>query len=320
MVKKLHLIKFFLFLISFLLVFKVRLYCKIIDGIAAIVNNDIITISELNEKLKPYKEKIQLSSLTPQEKRKELLKIKNKLLDKLIDDRLIEQFGKKLGYKVTDKDVDNLIQNILKKNDITLEQLKETLKANNISYKAYRENLKREILVARVINSYVRRNIKIPKEEIEKYVKTHFQINNDVEYHIKQILFLKRNLPKDKEKIKKVLEILKKNKNISFSELAKKYSEGPFRDQGGDLGFFKKEELLPEIAKQIANMKVGQVKEIKTRLGIHIIKLVDIKNKNQKISLLMKKAEEQLKSKMFDKKLKEWINQLRQEALIIKKI
>ena len=295
-----------------------RVQAKIIDGIAAIVNNDIITISELNEKLKPYKQKILASPLSPQEKEKQFIKIKNQILDKLIDDKLIEQFGKKFGYKVTDKEVDDVINNILKSNGVTLEELKQTLRENGISFDAYKRNLKREILVARVVNSYVRKNIKIPEREIDEYIDKHFKIDEDTEYHLQQILFLKKNLFKDKEKIKKVLNLLKE-KN-SFSKIAKLYSEGPFRNEGGDLGFFKKSELLPEIRKAVSSMKIGEIKVVKTRLGVHIIKLVDIKSKKQKLSLLRKRAEQELKDKLFNEKLQKWIKELRQQALIIKKI
>ncbi len=315
--KKSLLIKLFLLLIIEVVLCNIS-YGKIVDGIAAIVNNEVITISELNDKLKPYKEKILSSNLSPKEKEKEFIKIRNKILDKLIDDTLILQFGKKLGYNVSDEEVDEVIKNILRKNGITIEQLKEALQENGISFKSYKENLKKEILIARIVNSYVRKNIKIPKAEIDKYIKENFKIDEEAEYHIQQILFLKRNLDKDKEKIQEALNLLKQK--VPFSEVAKKFSEGPFKDQGGDLGYFKKKDLLPEIAEALTKMKIGDIKVVKTKLGVHIIKLVDIKSKKQKMSLIMKKAEEELKDKKFSQKLQEWIKELRKNALIIKKI
>ncbi len=317
---KWRLIKLSLFLISFTLLLPHTTFCKIVDGIAAIVNDDIITISELNEESKPFIEKILNSNLPSSQKKEEIKKLRKKILNKMIDDTLILQFGKKMGYKVSEKQVDEVIQNILRKNNITIFELKDFLKQQNISYKSYREKLKKEILIARVINSYVKKDIKIPEKEIEKYVNTHFKKDEDTEYHIKQILFLRKNFNSEKEKlIKKILKELKNKKN-KFSILAKKFSEGPFKNNGGDLGFFKKNELLPQIRKAVENMKPGDIKVVKTRIGIHIIKLVDIKSKNQKMTLLMKKAEEELKNKLLDKKLKEWLKELRQQALIIVKI
>lgn len=303
-----------------LLISNFPLHSKIIDGVAAIVNNDIITISELNQKLLPYKEKLDSLNLPKSEKEKELEKLRKKILSDMINNRLIEQFGKKLGYTVTDKEVDQVIEDILKRNNITIFDLKEALKAKHISYKSYREQIRREILVARVINSYVRKNIKIPKEEIEKYIKTHFKRDEETQYHIMQILFLRKDITQRKlALINKILNELK-NKKASFKELAKKYSEGPFKDNGGDLGFFKKSELLPQIRKVIESMKPGDIKVVKTKYGIHIIKLVEVKSKNQNLTVLMKKAEEILKNKLFDKKYKEWIQELRKNALIIVKI
>ncbi len=223
-----------------------------------------------------------------------------------------------MGYKVSEEEVNDVIKNILRKNGITIDQLKEALRENGISFESYKKNLQREILIARIVNSYVRKSIKIPKSEIEKYIKENFKIDEDTEYHLKQILFLRKNLDTNKEKIQKAISLLK-NK-VPFDEVAKEFSEGPFKNQGGDLGFFKKSELLPEIRKAISEMKIGDVKIVKTRLGVHIIKLVDVRSNKQKMSLLMKKAEDELKNKLFNKKLKEWIQQLRQNALIIKKI
>jgi len=253
-------------------------------------------------------------------KEKELEKLKKEILSDMINNRLIEQFGKKLGYSVSDREVDAVINDILKRNNITIFDLKEALKVKHISYKSYREQIRREILVAKVINSYVRKKIKIPKEEIEKYIKTHFQRDEETQYHIMQILFLKKSLNSQKlDLIKKILNELK-NKKVSFKELAKKYSEGPFKDNGGDLGFFKKNELLPQIRKVIESMKPGEIKVVKTKYGIHIIKLVEVRSRNQNLTKLMKKAEEILKNKLFDKKYKEWLQELRKNALIIVKI
>ncbi len=305
--------KFFFITLLFCFLFAVNCYGRIVEGIAAIVNDEIISISDLNNALIPIKEKIRMSGLSKEQKAKELEKAKKEILDNLILNKLIEQKAKELGYKVTEKDVDGVINNILREQHLTLEQLKNALKQSNISYEYYRNKLKGEVLRARVVNSYIRREIKIPKEDIEKYIKEHFLKNIKAEYHIQQILLKKY----DKNKINKIMELLKKE---PFSDVAKKFSEGPFKDKGGDLGFFKKGEMLPAIDKLVVNMTPGEIKTVKTKIGFHIIKLIEIKTKKLPEKEMYKRAENILKSKKFKEKLKEWLKTLRKKAVIIKKI
>ena len=99
--------KIFLFIFLFL---SVNSYGKIIDGIAAIVNNDIITISDLNLALAPFKEQLKHANIPKEKKLKELERAKEQILDNLINNKLIEQKAKEMNYVVTEKDVDNVIK------------------------------------------------------------------------------------------------------------------------------------------------------------------------------------------------------------------
>jgi len=306
--------KSFYWVIILLFIFFVKGYADVIDGIAAIVNNEIIYISDLNYALKPYKMKLQHLPIAKEKKIKQLKMIKKQLLDNLINEKLIEQKAKELNYTVSEKDVDILIQNILTEQHITLSELKESLKQSNVSYEYYREKLKGELIRAKVVNFYVKSSIQIQSKEIEKYVKEHLlPKNKDIKYHIKQIFFKNYN----KEKVDFILKLLNKE---PFSKVARQYSEGPFRDVGGELGFFKKGQMLPAIEHIVEKMNPGEIKFVKSQHGYHIIKLVEIKSKKIDKTVLYKRAEEILKRKMLDKKLNEWLQNLRQKAVIIKKI
>jgi peptidyl-prolyl cis-trans isomerase SurA len=287
-------------------------YGKIVDGIAAIVNDHIIYISELNYALIPYIKKMDAAKLSTTEKMKALKNIREKVLDNLINNKLIELKGEELGYKVSDKEVEQVIQNILNEQHITINDLKEALAEENVPFKAYFEKLRKEILRARVVNYFVRNKIIISKEEIEDYIKKHPVKSDDIKFHIAQI-FLKND---DQTKIDTILEALQ---NKPFEEVAKEYSEGPFKDKGGDLGIFKKGEMMPEIEKNLLTMKEGEVKVVKTPSGVHIIKLIKIIKPKIDKKLLYKQAENILKSKKMEKELNKWLKELRAKAVIVKK-
>ena len=308
--RRIYLKKVFVILFIFL---SVNGYSKIIDGIAAIVNDKIIPISDVLYSMKPYEEKIKFAKLTKAEKFKALKKIREKVLDNLIDNKLIEIKGEEMGYKVTDKEVDNVISNILREQHVTLSQLKEVLAQTNVSYHYYREKLRGEILRARVVNDFVKSKIKIPREEIENYLKKHKPKAGKEKFHIAQIFLKQAN----ESKIKEILELLKEK---DFGEVAKEYSEGPYKDKGGDLGFFKKGEMLPTIEKVVVKMKKGDVQVVKTDSGIHIIKLLDVYEHKVDMRRAYAKAEQALKNKILKKELTKWLKQLREKAVIVKKL
>ncbi len=281
-------------------------YSEIIDGIAAIVNDELITISEVNNEMKPFLAKIESSNLTQKDKDKQIEEMREKVITTLINNKLIELKAKELNFGVDDNELKNVIQNILKEQHITIEQLKEALKENNISFEAYKERIRGEVLRARVVNSFVKSQIKIPKSDIDKYVSENFKEKQELRYHIKQI-FIKGD---NRDQLNDVNTTIK---NESFESAYTKYS-------GSDLGWFKKGEMLPDIENIVIQMKVNDIREVKTAHGYHIIKL-EAKDENSRLKeKLEKEAENTLKSKIMKEKLENWINELKEKAVIIRKM
>jgi|GEM_PF-6444840 len=281
-------------------------YSEIIDGIAAIVNDELITISEVNNEMKPFLAKIESSNLTQKDKDKQIEEMREKVITTLINNKLIELKAKELNFGVDDNELKNVIQNILKEQHITIEQLKEALKENNISFEAYKERIRGEVLRARVVNSFVKSQIKIPKSDIDKYVSENFKEKQELRYHIKQI-FIKGDNGDQLNNVNTTI------KNESFESAYTKYS-------GSDLGWFKKGEMLPDIENIVIQMKVNDIREVKTAHGYHIIKL-EAKDENSRLKeKLEKEAENTLKSKIMKEKLENWINELKEKAVIIRKM
>ncbi len=300
------------FLIMCLLFFSyiLPLSAKVIDRIVAIVNDDVITLSELNE---------MTNYLTHQDNPP--LEVKRKVLEDLINSRLALQQAEKLGIHVSEEEIDMAIKELLVQNGATLEDLKRDLAKNGISFKEYKQWLKEQIVKSKLLASEVQGKVTVTDEEIKKYYEAHKdKYKGYTEYHLRHILLLKPQDPTEIEQIKKIqkkiLELLKEG--VPFCELARRYSQAPTAQDGGDLGWLKEKELAPKIKNAVKKLKPGEVTPwLDTDVGYQLVQLVEKRKtpdkplaevKNQIYKILYKKKVEQ--------RYKRWLEQLRQKAYI----
>ncbi len=286
------------------------LSAKVIDRIVAIVNDDVITLSELNE---------MTNYLTHQDNPP--LEIKRKVLEDLINSRLALQEAEKLGIHVSEEEIDMAIKELLVQNGATLEDLKRDLAKNGISFKEYKEWLKEQIVKSKLLALEVQGKVTVTDEEIKKYYEAHKdKYKGHTEYHLRHILLLKPQDPTEIEQIKKIqkkiLQLLKEG--VPFCELARRYSQAPTAQDGGDLGWLKEKELAPKIKNAVKKLKPGEVTPwLDTDAGYQLVQLIEKRKtpdkplaevKNQIYKILYKKKVEQ--------RYKRWLEQLRQKGYI----
>jgi len=291
---------------------------KILDRLVAIVNNDIITLHELNTKIR------EMTGLDPSDMRNQdeqkYLETRQKVLDILIDDRIASQKASELGITITSKEVDSAIERMKRRNGITHEELLAGLKERNLSYESYRKKMEQNLERARLINLEVNSKIVVRDEKIEAYYKANQKkFTSPEEVHLAAI-FLKRTNPDDSgDLLKKAQDLIDKvGKGADFQEIAKKYSEGPGAKDGGDLGFFKTSQLdekLSEIAKALP--PGGVSKPIVREAGIQIIKVLA----KRKAGLRpLKEARDSIYDALYQEEVNRrflsWIKDLREKAYI----
>ncbi len=259
---------------------------ELIDRIIAVVNNDVISLSDLNQVIGPmlaaYSQ--QKGQALSDEERAELVK---KAIDQLVEKKLIEQKAKEFDIKVTDKDIDRSVEEVLQRNNLTLEQLKEILKKDGSSFEDYRKMLQSEILMSKVVAREVRSKVTITEKDIQDYygqgVKSQSQDKPGERVRIQQIFIAitPETTAKQAEKLTRQLEDIRAKivAGEDFGQLAVKYSQDASAKEGGDMGYFGRGELLPLVENAAFNMQAGEVSSvIRTPVGIHIIKVVEKQN------------------------------------------
>ena len=294
-------------------------HAEIVDGIAAVVNEQIITRSEVEKRLQPYLFYAG-GKFHANEKQKEIAKIKKGILEDLIKEKLLLIEAQNIGITIKEKEID-FEENKLKEKLGTQEHFEKLLAEQNVTEEEFRESLKKQLLLKKLIDTELRGKIEIPSEdEAVQFYKNNMK--NFVEpgkFAISEIT-VKANDKKDRLEIKKTIDRIHKLllEGEDFAAMAKKYSCSPSANSGGRLGFVSKGELLPEFADAISALKVGQISGvIKTESGFHIIKLESIKNPHQlEFNEVRHEIENHIYHSRMEKALDKLVEELREKAYI----
>lgn len=295
---------------------------QLLDGIAAVVNDDVITISEVHDAMALEAEQLrqQYSGATLQEKTQDLYQ---RTLKPLIDIQLQLERAKKLEMSVNDEDVTYHIDKLKEQNQITDEQLQQMLQSRGLTVDAYREQVRSGLLVSQVVNTEVRSRLVILDTELEEaYRQRQERYSIAGELTVSHILFLVPDgaTPEQEVRVKEdATDVLQQLRNGGdFVALARQYSEGPSAERGGLLGTFRSGELLPGFEEAVATLQAGEISDlVRTRVGWHIIRLEDQKAGGHKsFKDVQKEIKEELARVKTEEKYQEWIETLRQQAYI----
>lgn len=271
----------------YLLVFFLFLYGTIssgeavVDRVVAVVNQEIITLSEIEKWIKPFREQIITEDRL--ERREQLQEVYRNVLERLIDERLIDQEVKKNGIKISSKEVEAIVEEVKRRNAATQEDLEKALAVEGLTLEAYKKQIEKGLQRKKLINWSVKVEAKVGEKELRDfYQKNKDRYRPNESYRPGHILFVvpKEATPEEVREIKKKCQaVLEKIKGgHDFGEMATLYSQDASNKDRGDLGYFKKGELFPALEKEALRLKVGEVSGIvRTEFGFHIIKLLDRK-------------------------------------------
>ena len=296
---------------------------EIVDRIVAVVNEDIITLSELSRSIKPYEDKIHSLGYPEEKERRMLFKVREGVLNQLIDKKIEDQQIKRSNIEISEEQIDQAIERIKEKNYFTDEDLRLALAKDGLTIEAYRDKIKEEILRTRLVNFEVRSKIVITEEDIEAYYENHLDTyGGKQKYHLRHILIRIPGFADENKKLEiraKIDEILKElNAGQSFETMAKNYSESSTAAEGGDLGQFELDSLSPQLQEAIKGIKSGEFTPVlETDQGYQIFFLQEIlKTSGKSLEDVSPEIQRILYEENSEKKYKEWIEGLRKQSVI----
>ncbi|UFS72004.1 peptidylprolyl isomerase [Geomonas sp. RF6] len=288
---------------------------KVIDSIAAIVNDEVITAHEVDrEYAQILKEKNPGS---------DLIGLRGVALNRLVDKKLIDQKIREAGIKVSDEELKQSIEDVKKQNNLSQEALVAALASQGMSYEEYRNQLREQLERVRLMSQEVRAKIQVGEKEMRTYYDENPErFGGEEVFRARHIFF--RLDPKASEAEKGKVEALaaqalkEAKEGKDFKELVKSYSDPVAAKDGGDLGTFRKSDMIPEIGNTVSHMKAGDVSPIvQGPAGLHIIKLEErTVAKAKPFDEVKGEIEDILYKKKSDERFAQWVKDLRNNAAI----
>ena len=314
--------KFFLLFALFLFLYGPMSFSEaVVDRVVAVVNQEIITLSEVEKWTNPLKHEIVTGDRLEKHERMETLC--RQVLEKLIEEKLVDQEVKKSGIKVSSKEIEATLEEVKRRNAVTQEGLITALTNEGLTLETYKKQIEKGLQRQKLVHWSVKVEAKAGEDELKDFYKRNIdRYPTNETYRASHILFI---IPKEatpeatgeiRKKAQKVLEKIKGGED--FGEMALLYSEDASSKNRGDLGDFKRGELVPAFERAALRLKVGEVSEIvRTDYGFHIIKLLDRKGMEP---LPFEEVKEKVRADYYEnemeKAFRQYITTLKEKSVI----
>jgi peptidyl-prolyl cis-trans isomerase SurA len=247
----------------------------VLDEIAAIVDDDLITITEVKERVKTIRAQAANPEALPPTN-----VLTEQILERLIVESLQLQMARRAGVRVSDAELNNAMARIANQNQLTLEQFRDALAGDGISYRSMRQQIEREIMIGRVQQGVMNSRIEISEQAITDFLESEAgrELTSD-EYRIGHILLAtdsdmnQKEIQATRARADEIIKGLKAGDD--FAATAMEQSSGTKALEGGDLGW-RKPAALPTLFADIAVALEPQAVAgpIQSGSGFHIIKLL----------------------------------------------
>ncbi len=301
------------------------------DGVAAIVNDKVITISEAKKRIESLVRSIE-ESTEGAERKKRVREARLNALKSLIDKELIIQDFNKKQFFIPQSFIDDRLKDVVRSQfDGDRTAFTKTIQADGISLQQYKEDLKETMIVQAMRDHNVTRAVIISPFKIEKYYQENVKEFTQEEQVRVSIIFLRKNLEKEKRKNEKGEEIeydpaedrakeilLRLDSGADFAELARAESVGEYREKGGDWGWVNRNGFAPELVQEISKLQPGQISRIvTTEDGYYIIRLDDThRARVQPMNEVRDQIERTLIQQERERIQQDWLDGLRTKAYI----
>lgn len=252
----------------------------LLDRVAAIVNDNVVTTSELDEQVAMITTRLneQRTQLPPADV------LRKQVLDRLIVQEVQLQRAAKVGLKVSDEQLNAALTDVAQRNKMSLADLPRALAAQGIDYASYRENMRKEIALSVLRQRDVLAKINVTPRELDQFIERQKKLPSaTTEYNVSHILIA---VPQDASQAQ-VDELSKRAQDIyarargdeDFGRLAVAYSSSQTALEGGALGWRKGPELPTFLAEEIVKLKPGEISQpLRTPSGFHLVKLNQVRS------------------------------------------
>lgn len=288
-----------------------------VDRIVAVVNDEVITQNDLNERLAVVIGNLQKqgTQLPPQET------LTKQLVERMVNDLVQAQLAKETGIKIDDPTLDRTIQRIAEENNLQLPAFRELLEKDGVRWSRFREDIRQELMVSKLRERDVEGSVVVTEAEVDNQLALEArEQTTDTEFRLAHILVLvpeQANAAQIEARRKRALQALGElRKGSDFAQISATYSDAPDALQGGNLGWRSAARLPAIFSEAINALKEGEVSDIlRSANGFHIVKLLEKRGRNSQSGVIQTRARHILlrtKDTLTDDEAKERLSRLRE--------
>ena len=291
-----------------------------LDRIVAVVNNEVITMNDLNERMATVtaqlkKQGTQLPAVDA---------LRKQLLDRMVLDLVEVQEAKETGIKVDDDTLDKTLQRIADENSLSMTEFRRLTEQDGIRWSKFRDEIRAEVMKTRLREREVGGNINVTDAEIDTQLLLETrEASTDQEFRLAHILVL---VPEQATSVqiearrKRALQALSElRKGAEFAQISAQYSEAPDALQGGSLGWRPAGRLPAIFLEALSALKAGETTDIlRSANGFHIVKLLDKRGRNEQPTIQQTRARHILikpKEGVTDDDARERLSRLRERII-----
>jgi peptidyl-prolyl cis-trans isomerase SurA len=289
----------------------------VVDRIVAVVNNDAITLAELQESVLMFRqENRQNVSVTDEE-------LHRQFLTRLIDNRLQLQEAERDKISVDEVELNEEITDRMKRfGTKTLDEFETLVKSQGLTLDAVKKRLRDSLRVNKVIRRRVALRVSVTDPEINRYIEENREkLDTGLSYHARHILIVPASETDAGWEAARIrAEVIRGQvaDGADFGELAKQNSRDASAKDGGDLGTLRRGELSKEIEDQILALRPGEVsRPHRSQLGYHIFRLESKETlEGEALQRVRQQVREILYRQKYEARMEAWLKEIKQRAII----
>lgn len=311
-------------LLSFLLViFSINAFASE-EGIVAVVNDHAITKTDVQKRINFI---INSSGFDRTQVNQEDLK--QYVLNMIVDEILIEDAAKREDITLDDMDLQFAFNALAEKNSVTPQKFAGLLKSRGIDKSVLEKQIANQILMSKIIKSEIQPRIIISDKEVVesktaliKALNSHVDEKVVTQIKIAEIVIYPESVEDLKSSMNIARNIVKQARaGKNFANLANEFSQSPTAENGGVIGWIYANQMIHELAVHVVGKPTGHVSDaVLLEDGIHIIKLLDAKFRQNDKPPVTEVDDETLRNMLYNKKLdlqiKNYIRKLRKSSYV----
>jgi peptidyl-prolyl cis-trans isomerase SurA len=296
---------------------------EIKDRIAAVVNGTPITVSEVEDRAAPELGRLP-GGRAGETQRKELLR---QALTQLVDEQLVQSEANSLGIDVAEDELQRLVEQLAKENHMDMAQFRQALAQQGLTVDTIRETLKKQQLMLRLLQYKVKPR-KVSDEEVQA---AYANMNKSAEHEVRaRDIFISSPdgatpAQEAAARAKADAALRRIRAGETFARVARDVSDGPTAKEGGDLGYFRRGQMLSQLEQAAFSLQPGEISNLIRVTGDHGgYHLVVVEDRRQLAPRPLSEVQEEIRNRLasesISKEREHYLSQLRKTAQIDDKL